>query len=123
MKKAVILFFIAFMLMGCANEEVNITNDLKSKVEGKYNIVIFVDGNPIDDFQQRINHTLMNKDEVWGEKVISVGYIILDENTPQDYNYEKVLSLNEFPEILVFDDKEEVFRTSETDELETFLLK
>lgn len=110
------------MLIGCANEEEKITNDLKSKVNDKYSVVIFVDEEPSDSFQQNINHTLMDSDELWGGKVISVGYIILDENTSQDYNYEKVLSINASPEILVFDDKEEVFRTSEIDELETFLL-
>lgn len=110
------------MLIGCTNEEVKITNDLKSKVKDKYNVVIFVDEEPSDDFQQNINHTLMDNDKLWGEKVISVGYIILDENTSQDYNYEKILLINEFPKILVFDNKEEVFRTSEMDELEKFLL-
>ena len=122
LKKIAVIITLIFILIGCSNEEEKVINKLKSTVEGKYGIVIFDDEMTSDEFQQSINHKLFDTNKLWGDEVYSINYIILDENTSQDYNYEEVLSLNIFPEIFVFDDKEVVFRTNKLDELEKFFL-
>ncbi len=123
LKRIVVLIFLTFILIGCTNEEEKVISELKSKVEDKYRIVVFDDKMPSDEFQQNINYSLIHTNEFWGKEIYSIGYIVLDENTSLDYDYEEVLSINEYPEIFVFDDQEAVFRTNEIDELEEFILK
>ncbi|MCT8140246.1 hypothetical protein H1D32_22625 [Anaerobacillus sp. CMMVII] len=120
-KKLAIILSLVFILMGCSSEEERVINKLKSEVEGKYSIVVFDDEMPSGEYQRSINNDLIDANKFW-EQIHSLTYIILDENSSHDYDYKQALSLNEFPQIVVFDNKGIVLQTGKVEELEEFFL-
>ncbi|WP_339148456.1 MULTISPECIES: hypothetical protein [unclassified Sutcliffiella] len=120
-KNIAIILSLIFILIGCSSGEERVVSKLKSEVEGKYSIVIFDDKSISGEFQQRINNDLMDANKLW-DKVPSLSYIIVDENSSHDFDYKEVLSLSEFPEIFVFDNKGIVLRTNKVEDLEELLL-
>lgn len=107
------------MIIGCSSEKDRVISKLKSDVEDKYSIVIFNDKMPSLEYQNRINNDLIDTNKLY-EKINSISYFILDENSSHDYDYKQALSLNGFPEVIVFDNKGIVLRTNKVEELEEF---
>ncbi|RDU38099.1 hypothetical protein DRW41_00550 [Neobacillus piezotolerans] len=121
-KKLAIILGLIYILIGCSSDEERVVNKLKSEVEGKYSIVIFDNKTTSEEYQGSINNDLIDANEL-REVIHSLTYIILDENSSHDYNYKKALSLNSFPEIVVFDNKGIVLQTNKVEELEKFFLQ
>ncbi|MBT2641474.1 hypothetical protein J7I80_04495 [Bacillus sp. ISL-41] len=120
-KKLAIILSLIFILIGCSSEEEIVVNQFKSEVEGKYSIVVFDDKMTSEEYQRSINNDLIDANKLW-EKILSLSYIILDEESSHDYDYKEALSLNEFPEIVVFDIKGIVLQTNKVEKLRGYLL-
>lgn len=120
-KKLAIILSLVFILIGCSYEKEKVVNKLKSEVEGKYSIVVFDDKMTSGEYQRSINNDLIDANKLW-KTIHSLSYIILDENSSHDYDYKQALSLSEFPQIVVFDNKEIVLQTDKVAELEEFFL-
>ncbi|WP_332698989.1 hypothetical protein [Halalkalibacter lacteus] len=83
--------------------------------------MVFDDKMTSGEYQRSINNDLIDANKLW-KKIHSLSYIILDENSSHDYDYKEALSLNEFPEIVVFDYKGIVLQTNKVEVLEEFFL-
>jgi hypothetical protein len=119
LRKFIVTIMLSLIVVGCSSKEEEVINSLKSEVEGKYSIVIFNNETLSEELQRSINNDLIDEN---GLDIPSLSYILVEENSSHKYDYKKVLSLEKFPEIFVFDEKGIVLRTFKVEELENFLL-
>ncbi|MFG6116789.1 hypothetical protein ACGTN9_16685 [Halobacillus sp. MO56] len=115
-----VLFSI--LLAGCTSEEEKLVNELKSNVEGKYNVVAFKDDMPPEAFQSLINETFtIEQEEVWEATINS--FEILEEIPTEPYHYGQALNITQLPEFIVFDTEGITYRTNDIRAMEAFFVK
>jgi len=82
---------------------------------------IFVEESPSEEYQRSILD-IFDEHSLWGDKVTSHGFTILDDDSTHEYDYKKIFGLDRLPEIIVLNNDGVIFRTDEVEALETFLL-
>ncbi|ADC51529.1 hypothetical protein BpOF4_17440 [Alkalihalophilus pseudofirmus OF4] len=119
----IIFLFVgcSFLFVGCSIEERKVVERLKPEEENKLSVRVFVKKTPSKEYQRSILN-IFDEHSLWGDKVTSHGFTILDENSTQEDKYNKIFVLDRLPEIFVFNHQGVIFRTYEVDELETFLI-
>ncbi|WP_227940247.1 hypothetical protein [Alkalihalobacillus deserti] len=121
MNKILALFVGIFLLVGCSTEEKRVVERLKPEEENKLSVRVFVEETPSQEYQRSILD-IFDEHSLWGDKVTSHGFTILDENSTHEDDYKKIFVLDRLPEIIVFNNDGVIFRTYEVEELEAFLL-
>ncbi|MFC2946758.1 hypothetical protein [Virgibacillus sediminis] len=61
MKKVLLLLLTLFIIAGCSSEKEQVIGKFKPEIKNKYNVVIFTEDIPSQDFQDSVG----NVDELW----------------------------------------------------------
>ncbi|MFC0562302.1 hypothetical protein [Halalkalibacter alkalisediminis] len=121
MSKFLAILFLFFLLVGCSTEEEKVIERLKPEEENRFSVRVFVDKTPSEEYQRSILD-IFDEQSLWGEKITSHGFTIIDEESTHSDDYIKIFDLKKFPGIIVFNHDGVAFRTYEVEELRVFFL-
>lgn len=104
------------MIVGCSSKSEKAIENLVSSEEGEFTIVTFHKKLPSGDFQDSIGEIAMAN----MGRINKVAYIRLGKNSDQEYDYETILQIKEYPQMIVFDNKGSVLETNKVEEIKSF---
>ncbi len=112
--------FIIIIVAGCSSEKEQAIDKLKPNIKDTYNVVIFTENMPSQEFQDSVGDI----DVLWEVeegKVQSFSYQILYEGEERVIDYEAILEIETYPQIVVLDHNGIALQTNKLDKLQSFL--
>ncbi|KAB8126001.1 hypothetical protein F9U64_20930 [Gracilibacillus oryzae] len=111
-------FLSVILIIGC-NSEKDAIEYLTDDQEYKKKLVVFYHMSLEESYRSKVldNQYKINNDKLEGSPLISIRFIDVSDKEMYDYNFTKSLDLEDYPVLLLFDEEEEIFRTTDPDKL------
>ncbi|RSL31569.1 hypothetical protein D7Z54_20240 [Salibacterium salarium] len=117
MGRHTLLILFAFLFIGCSSEKDKVIDNLKPEKEGNYSFAIFADENPTEtDYYRKVTDVAVSL----GDSVSNRSVFIKNEEDADEYKYDDIFNIKNYPLIIVFDSNGIVLKTHSTSELEQF---
>ncbi|WP_028612652.1 hypothetical protein [Paenibacillus harenae] len=118
----IVMVIALFIVVGCTSNlengsEKDAIKELVENQTGDYSVHVFSNVTLDENFQKKVNEKIneINNQFLKEDGITNVSFI--DTRDKEKYDYDKILKLDSYPQILLFQKEEVIFRTSNPDDL------
>ncbi|MFC4401637.1 hypothetical protein [Gracilibacillus xinjiangensis] len=117
----VVSLLLVILMTGC-NSEKDAIEYLTDDQEYKKKLIVFYNMSLEESYRKKVldNQYKINNEESVETPLISIRFIDVSDKELDDYKFDKTLNLENYPVLLLFDGRKEIFRSTDPDQLYEF---